>query len=764
MADYDFHQLSPLDFEHLVRDLVQAEEGIGLESFKTGRDNGIDFRFASGPGNVVGQCKHYLRTGFNGLIRAVKAEASKVAKLKPRRYIFATSVPLSPGNKAEIQGIIGAQYLATGDIWGPSEINDRLDRHDEVEGRHYKLWLASRQVLDRVLHNDVVTLSDFAVRKVHADIKRYVQSSAYPRALKRLETDRVVIISGAPGVGKTTLARMLLYRHIEQEYQAVVLRRDILEGQKLMQTGRKQIFYFDDFMGATFLGEQGSPLERNGDQAILDFIEMVRERPDARLILTTREHILAQAFNASERLRHSDLRLNKVVLRIGDYSPFMKAEILYNHIHFSDLPRDYRDALLDEGFYLEILNHPKFNPRLIEWLSDFQRIKRVPIDAYRDFVRKLLADPSEIWMHAYRKQLSEAARSLLLALFSYDGRVGAARLEAAFRVLHRKRAERNHFKTAAEDYRDATAELANAFIRPAGLSAVEVIDPSVLDLLNTVVSQNPDNAIDLAAAAIDLEQIERLWTFARRFGAQTILPILQENIDEIVPTIERAVMKRRRAPQPNGVVFYHGMTFEKRLALVIALWGDTPSASLVALIRTVFARLEFEWKEGAVDLSDASQAMIALETTLAVSGDDAEAMRSVLRDAVLAEAATGARPDEIRALIEALNLNEGTDSEAKTALARGFEVYQQQWLSDDLRERNTVQECESLIEDFELFRKVLDVDVTAPVDAAEMAKSVIEDREEEYADFQHDAWKEQHYADRDHERDVRDMFATLRED
>ena len=40
MANYDFHQLSPHDLEILARDLLQAEWGITLESFKTGRDGG----------------------------------------------------------------------------------------------------------------------------------------------------------------------------------------------------------------------------------------------------------------------------------------------------------------------------------------------------------------------------------------------------------------------------------------------------------------------------------------------------------------------------------------------------------------------------------------------------------------------------------------------------------------------------------------------------------------------------------------------------
>ena len=42
MPNYDFTSLSSYDFEGLVRDLLQEELGITLESFTSGRDHGID--------------------------------------------------------------------------------------------------------------------------------------------------------------------------------------------------------------------------------------------------------------------------------------------------------------------------------------------------------------------------------------------------------------------------------------------------------------------------------------------------------------------------------------------------------------------------------------------------------------------------------------------------------------------------------------------------------------------------------------------------
>lgn len=165
MPDYDFKQLSPHDFEELARDLIQPRDGIVLESFKTGKDGGIDFRHTRDKDSTVVQCKHYAETGLAGLMRDLKKEVPKVARIKPTRYLIVTSVGLSPQNKADIQVLFGA-VLATGDILGRDDINNLLGLHPSVEQRHYKLWLASQAALDRVLHNASVVQSEFEVERV----------------------------------------------------------------------------------------------------------------------------------------------------------------------------------------------------------------------------------------------------------------------------------------------------------------------------------------------------------------------------------------------------------------------------------------------------------------------------------------------------------------------------------------------------------------------------------------------------------------------
>src|ERR1700730_15193657 len=162
MPRYDFTSLSSHDFEALVRNLLQAEWGIALEAFKTGRDAGIDLRYARpASGTTIIQCKHYAASGFRKLLAHLRdCERPKVERLAPRRYVVVTSVSLTPANKDDIVHALQPFVLGAHDLEG------LLSRHPAVERGNFKLWLTSTAVLERVLHNAERCQTDFAVDRV----------------------------------------------------------------------------------------------------------------------------------------------------------------------------------------------------------------------------------------------------------------------------------------------------------------------------------------------------------------------------------------------------------------------------------------------------------------------------------------------------------------------------------------------------------------------------------------------------------------------
>lgn len=749
MPNYDFKQLSPHDFEQLARDLIQARDNINLESFKIGRDKGIDFRYASATGNLIVQCKHYVGTGLRGLITDLKKEAVKVQKVKPDRYILITSVGLTPSNKKEIQAIFG-DVLTSGDIVGQDDLNNLLGNHSTIEQQHYKLWLASRAVLDRVIHNASVIQSEFDVERVHRDICRYVRSDAYPRSLNMLNNDHVAIISGAPGIGKTSLAKMLLYTHLEEGYEPVSILTDFQSGRERYQPGKKQIFYFDDFIGATFLGERATTFTRNEDRAILDFVEMVRTSPTARLVMTTREHILRQAIATSEQLKHSNLIDSRCVLEIGDYRFTHRAEILYNHIYFSDLSDEYREVLLADRFYKVIIKHQKFNPRLIEWLSSFQRVKSVPPEHYQDFVRNLLADPAEIWRHAYEQQISDGARSILLALYTYSGRCAPALLEQAFHALHALRAQRYGFKTQPSDWRRALSELSGSFIHPG--EQIQIIDPSVLDMLNAIIRLDTLNALDMIEGSIHFEQARRIWTFALASGSSGVIKHFTSESTRVASGFERLLSSSHEGINNSN---------ELRIGTTIQVAERLKSDQLSKAIAFALEALIVSWKSESLDIGDSLALLAKVKTTTIFLQPSKDEICMRIVEAIVLEASNGCRSDELRDILIGI-APEDLDTEQYEYLQTATRIYRQHYFSEELRECKSEVDFDALKENLSVIAERLYVDFEGPIHAVLENKAEFEEHQATYEDYAYEVWKEQRYDIQNEDRLIDDFFDSLR--
>jgi len=214
---YDFKQLSPADFEDLTRDLLQKLWAVRLEAFKSGRDQGIDLRYSKvHDGATIVQCKHFAGSSVAKLVNELRtSELPKIDRLGPGRYVLVTSLPLNPKDKEKISAAVHPHIPMLEDILGAEDLNNLLGLHPEIEQQHFKLWMSSTAVLERVLHNAEKVQTDFDIERIRRMIPVYVQTSSYPRAMKILAEQRFVIISGVPGIGKTTLANMLLFAHLE---------------------------------------------------------------------------------------------------------------------------------------------------------------------------------------------------------------------------------------------------------------------------------------------------------------------------------------------------------------------------------------------------------------------------------------------------------------------------------------------------------------------------------------------------------------------
>ena len=369
MAEYDFSTLNSSDLEELVCDLLNAQSedrAIKYRTFKDGKDKGIDFLYSTREHEYeqVGQVKHFYRTGYKGLLTVLRnEELAKVQVLKPNKYIFATSVDLSVSNVQEIANLFNPYIKGLNDIYGKKDLNRLLELHDKILTNYYKLWFSDATVLSKILNSDLEFRSSlFTDSEFKRRLRIYVQTQIFQEARKSLKENKFIVITGQPGVGKTTLAEMLVYEYIKDDYKLTYIIDDIKDAlRSLAQDNSKQIIYFDDFLGSN---EVEINKAKGSETTLRKILRMITRMENKVLVFTTRSFLLSSAIAESENLNRFNIKAHESILRLNEYNEDIKKEILKNHIEDSELKDEIRAFLRLSKTESFIIRH-NFSPRIV---------------------------------------------------------------------------------------------------------------------------------------------------------------------------------------------------------------------------------------------------------------------------------------------------------------------------------------------------------------------------------------------------------------
>ncbi|GAJ96247.1 nSTAND3 domain-containing NTPase [Rhizobium rhizogenes] len=576
----NFSSLNGADFEDLVRDLIGEELGIRFEAFCAGPDGGIDGRHApcAAKTSTILQAKHMEGSTFAALKAAMRKERTSIDKLAPSRYMLATSRPLTPANKASITSEIGPALLSESDILGPNDLEALLRKYPSIEKAHIKLWLSSAAILDRVVRSASHAYAAITKEEIEAKVKVYVQNPSFTEASERLEKHHLLIISGPPGVGKTTLGEMVAYAYLGQNWDLVPI-RSLEDGFAAIIDTKKQVFLFDDFLGKIALDKQALASK---DSDLTRFMNRVRRSPNARFILTTRAYIFEDARRLSENLADHRLDVTKYVLDVGVYARRIRARILYNHLVVASTPIEHVQALIHSGKIPEIVDHRNYNPRIIEWMTDAIHIQDIEPGGYVDAFLMTLNNPSRLWDNAFRTHIDDKCRHLLFTIFfCSEYGVDRDKLRQAYDPLHTALCARYGIAHDPKDFEEAIRTLEGGFINISGRS-ISYINPSVRDYMAEYLN---DYALlgAFARAAQKADYAEAVWKFGSkdRFNApaRRDLALAFQSVAETFSAIK---MWAQNPGKPNSYIL-SDIGIIDRLKLLLAWWAASEEARFAVL-------------------------------------------------------------------------------------------------------------------------------------------------------------------------------------
>lgn len=508
---YNLYNLNDYEFEILSKDIMQKKLNVILYRFPKGRDGGIDLCDNILQSNIIIQVKHYKN--YSALKTALKNEANKVKKINPNKYYIITSYELTHDNKKEMYELFKDFMLDDSHIIGGIEINDFLEKEENIDivKRNFKLWLCASNVLSLICNQNIFIDCEDLMQDIEEQIKLFVETQAYHIANKKLYDNNIVIITGNPGVGKSTLSKMLILYWANQGYTVKYSSSNNLSDLKKsisIHPEVREIILLDDFIGQHYLN-----IQENYPNEIKSLISYIERNKNKKIILNTRITILQEAINKYLNFEKLIQRQNSNIhlIDLNKMPVIEKAKILYNHIYFNKIEKEYFENIRNEQHYLHIINHKNYNPRIIEFATNRKNYISIEPEHYYEYIMQKLNNPQDVWKDEFENRLDVSDRILMHILYSLtDTYIDKGILEKAFNYAIR---DLKQIDQSVNVFNKSLNRLSDSLLKQVikdGKIQISVLNPSINDYIKNELLNNPAEQRRFLKHSLYIEQVNKV--------------------------------------------------------------------------------------------------------------------------------------------------------------------------------------------------------------------------------------------------------------
>ncbi len=398
---------------------------------------------------------------------------------------------LSASEYEKIRALFLAYIRQNQDLLDANSLNSLLaePEYHWIEKNFTALWIPDGAILEeflqKIIHRGTRSRNTWEQRKAIEACKTFVQTGIYNEARTMLENNHTVVISGQPGMGKSTIARVLaLDFRTAGGYEGVGWVNILEEMENEWEEGgRKQVFILDDFWGAVFHRQR----DRKENYRLEELIFQMKREDGKRLIITAREYIVQQELFLNPELE-DPIRSLKMECVLREYTDAEKARILFAHLRVSDLEMEYVQSIY--SYCNRLVQNISYSPRVIE-----QFIKEVPCenDTPREYAEELLLwmeYPEKMWEGVFRELSEEAKIIAAIVAISYTP-ISVTDI----RNTYSRYIQRFGGSSAPKSFENCIAELEETVLftyldEELGEIWLDFENPSILDFLLFYISQN----------------------------------------------------------------------------------------------------------------------------------------------------------------------------------------------------------------------------------------------------------------------------------